>query len=92
MHIKEDKYITIRSSAGKALIFNTALLLPKSSRDSIGVQVMTLRGKNVIEAVESTNQESLDKFGKYISSKIPAAGIASKEIMNLNQLKLENAD
>lgn len=88
MFIKEDTNVIVRSSAGKALIFNTALLTPKSTRDTIGVQVMTLRGGNVLEGADIISEEDLVKFKKYISAKIPAAGITSKDLMNLSQMKL----
>lgn len=87
--IKNDTFTVVRSSAGKSLIFNTALLLPKASRDTIGVQVMTLKGSNIVENAEIIDEDDLTKFKKYISAKIPASGIASKDLMNINQLKLE---
>ncbi|MCI7803814.1 MAG: DNA topoisomerase (ATP-hydrolyzing) subunit A [Oscillospiraceae bacterium] len=88
MFIKEDTNVIVRSSAGKALIFNTALLTPKSTRDTIGVQVMTLRGGNVLEGADIISEEDLAKFKKYVSAKIPAAGMTSKDLMNLSQMKL----
>ncbi|MBQ7046217.1 MAG: topoisomerase IV, partial [Oscillospiraceae bacterium] len=88
MHITEDVNIMIKSSAGKALAFNSALLTPKSTRDTIGVQVMTLRGDAVIEEAVIMNEEETAKFKKYISAKIPAAGITSKNLMDLSQMKL----
>lgn len=89
MFIKEDTNIIVRSSAGKALIFNTALLTPKAARDTIGVQVMTLRGDSVLESADIISETDLAKFKKYVSSKIPAAGMTSKDLMNLNQMKLD---
>lgn len=86
--IKEDTNIIVKSSSGKALIFNTALLTPKASRDTIGVQVMTLRGESVLESAEIVNECDLAKFKKYVSSKIPVAGMSSKDLMNLSQMKL----
>ncbi|MCM1225887.1 MAG: DNA topoisomerase (ATP-hydrolyzing) subunit A [Clostridium sp.] len=89
MFIKEDALVSVRSTAGKMLIFNTALLLPKASRDTIGVQVMTLKGGHTVESAAIADEEFSDRFKKHVSTKIPVAGIASKELMSLDQMKLE---
>lgn len=47
LYISEDIDIMLRSSNGKVIIFNTSLLNPKSTRDTIGVQTMTLKGNYV---------------------------------------------
>ncbi len=89
MFIKEDTNVIVRSSAGKALIFNTTLLAPKAARDTIGVQVMTLRGENTLESADLISEEDSVKFKKYVAAKIPAAGMTSKDLMNLSQMKLD---
>ena len=87
MYLTEDCDILLRSSKGNALLFNTAMILPKSTRDSQGVQVMTLRAKAVLEGVEIAG-DNISELEKYRSKNIPAAGKPAKELGDSNQLKL----
>ncbi len=41
----ENTDILVRSTNGRAIVFNTGMILPNSARDTIGVQVMTLKYK-----------------------------------------------
>ena len=89
MDIKTDQNIMVSSDIGKTLVFNTSLLSPKATRDTIGVQVMTLKAGNEMESACKVDDELLGKMKKYISQKIPASGISSKNLMNITQLKLD---
>ena len=40
-----------------AIIFNTAILLPKTTRDTIGVQAMTLKANSTVEKAFLLNNE-----------------------------------
>lgn len=89
--VADDCDILLRSSSGHALLFNTAMLLPKTTRDSQGVQVMTLRKKALLasaDVFESANEDETDTFEKYRSKTIPAAGKPAKELGDTNQLTL----
>lgn len=89
--VADDCDILLRSSSGHALLFNTAMLLPKTTRDSQGVQVMTLRKKALLasaDVFESANEDEKDTFEKYRSKTIPAAGKPAKELGDTNQLTL----
>ena len=48
--IAEDSDILLRTTSGHALVFNTGMILPKSTRDSQGVQVITLRRKALLSS------------------------------------------
>lgn len=37
--VQDNAEIMLRTTNGRAMIFDTALLMPKSTRDTIGVQV-----------------------------------------------------
>lgn len=87
--VKEDCDILLRSSSGHALLFNTAMILPKATRDSQGVQVMTLRKKASLESAKIIDPETeLSELEKYRSKAVPAAGKPAKELGDSNQLTL----
>lgn len=86
IYIREDCDVLLRSSSGHALVFNTAMMLPKSTRDSQGVQVMTLRKKASLASAEMIAPENIEQLEKYRSKNIPAAGKPAKELGDSNQL------
>jgi DNA gyrase subunit A len=74
MHITEDKELVVVSSSGRHLLFNTAVILPKTTKDTIGVGVMTLKkGHRVMTAREYTDGE-FAKPHRYRAKNLPAAG------------------
>lgn len=86
LFIAEESDIILRSSSGHALIFNSAMILPKATRDSQGVQVMTLRKKAVLESAEILSPEASENLEKYRTKAVPAAGKPAKELGDANQL------
>lgn len=86
--VGEDCDILLRSTSGHALLFNTAILLPKSTRDSQGVQVMNLRKKALLVSASAVSAEELEELEKYRSKAVPSAGKPAKELGDTNQLTL----
>lgn len=86
--VGDDCDILIRSSSGHTLLFNTALILPKSTRDSQGVQVMNLRKKAVLSSAAAVIPEETEQYEKYRTKSVPAAGKPAKELGDTNQLML----
>lgn len=62
--------------------------MPKSTRDSQGVQVMTLRKKALLASATIINKENKEELEKYRSKSVPAAGKPAKELGDTNQLTL----
>ena len=82
----EDQDVLLRSTSGHALVFNTGMILPKSTRDSQGVQVMTLRKKALLASAEIIGAEQMKELEKYRSKSVPAAGKPAKDLGDTNQL------
>ena len=86
LFVGEDADILLRTSSGHALVFNTGMILPKSTRDSQGVQVINLRKKAVLSSASIITQEELPELEKYRAKSVPAAGKPAKELGDSNQL------
>ena len=86
IYVSEDSDILLRSSSGHALVFNTGMILPKSTRDSQGVQVMTLRKIALIASASLIPAEKVSELDRYRSKSVPAAGKPAKELGDNNQL------
>ncbi|MCL1823909.1 MAG: DNA topoisomerase (ATP-hydrolyzing) subunit A [Oscillospiraceae bacterium] len=75
--ILNDCDFILGSSAGKTLIFNTALILPKAARDTQGVQVMRLT-KAYLKSAEIYVDGMVKKPDELVTKTIPNAGKAVK--------------
>ena len=80
MYLEEEKDIVAFSDSNKALFINTEKVPVKTTKNTQGVQVMTLRKKGskmtgVVEAKDS----NLENPQKYASRNIPAAGGVIKD-------------
>ena len=83
----EDKDVLLRTTSGHALVFNTGMILPKATRDSQGVQVVTLRKNALLASAEIVEGEQLIELSKYRAKSVPSAGKPAKELGETNQLK-----
>lgn len=79
-----DADFVLKSSAGKVLVFNTALVLPKATRDTQGVQVMRLTKAELTGAYLLQNSD-LKNPEDYRIKTIPSAGsVSGKDISQLS--------
>ena len=78
MLIGEEFDVACYSSDGRALIFNTALLQPKTSRSTQGVAVMSLKAKRVLERALPLKDSDIQNAARYRVRSIPAAGALIK--------------
>ena len=88
IYIKEETDILLTASSGKVIIFNTELLTPKTTRDTQGVQVMTLKGEHTLDEVAVCDEQMIEHLKKYKVKNIPAVGMGGKDLMEFNQMKL----
>ena len=74
-----DAQIAMYSSDGRAMIFSTADLLPKTTRNTIGVAVMSLKKKAVLQNAMPLEQSGIENQVRYRMKTIPAAGALLRE-------------
>ena len=85
----EERQIMLFSTEGRALLLKTELLAEKSTRDSQGVQVMTLKPKYRLERAEFLEDTPVVNRSRYTTRNLPAAGALLKpEDMGESQLTL----
>jgi len=76
--ISEEKEIAMFSTEGRALVFNSAQLAPKSTRDSQGVAVMTLKTKYRLRGAMWLEETAIKNVSRYRVRSLPAAGALLK--------------
>ncbi|RCX17622.1 DNA gyrase subunit A [Anaerobacterium chartisolvens] len=90
MYIDEDVELAAFSSIDKVLVFNTAGINSKSTRDSQGVQVLKSKKGSVVTAVKPLGEAALTDADYYRTQNIPAVGCYLKdEDKQDNQLRLK---
>ena len=79
LHLTEERELVLYSNEVRALIVNTALLAPKATRTTIGVQLMTMKPKYRLSEVKPLEETNITNLGRYRCRAIPAAGAILKE-------------
>ena len=77
--LESDEQIALYSSDGRAAIFSTAQLLPKTTRNTQGVAVLTLKKKAVLTGAVLLKESGIVNESRYRTKTIPSAGALLKE-------------
>jgi DNA gyrase subunit A len=77
--LEGEREIAVFSTEGRALVFSTAMLAPKTSRATIGVALMTLRPKYSLADAQYLDDSSLTNKARYRVRNLPAAGALLRE-------------
>lgn len=74
MQLAADEEIVVISSTGRHLLLNTAVILPKTTKDTIGVGVMTLKKGQRLMSARKYREGEFAKAYRYRAKNLPAAG------------------
>ncbi len=86
LYIKEDTELVLCSSGGKMLLVNTAVITPKSTKDSQGVAAMKLKKTQKVTSVHLYQEGEFEKAWRFRAKNLPAAGALPGEADNAEQL------
>ena len=75
----EDTQMAVFTTDSRAVIFSTAQLLPKTTRNTIGVSVVSLKKKAAVSQVQKVADCGIVNQSRYRSRNIPSAGSPLKE-------------
>lgn len=73
-HMETDSEVVLKSSAGRLLLLNTAVISPKTTKDTQGVAVMTLKKGQKLMEVRDYREGEFAKPYRYRTKNLPAAG------------------
>ena len=76
--LTEDVQMAIYTTDGRAVIFSTAQLLPKTTKNTIGVSVVSLKKKAAVSQVLPVSECGIVNQSRYRTRNIPAAGAQLK--------------
>ena len=78
LSLKADEQLAVYSTDNRCMIFSTALLLPKTTRSTQGVSVLTLRKKAALDFATLLTESNIKNESRYRAKAIPAAGAVLK--------------
>ena len=78
MALQTDIQLAVYTTDGRALIFSTAQLLPKTTRNTQGVTVVSLKKKAALSAVAAADQSGIVNQSRYRTRTIPGPGAILK--------------
>lgn len=85
-YIEEDAELVLTSSNGRMLILNTGAISPKSTKDTIGVAVMTQKKNHHLESMHYYKEGEFEKAWRFRTKNLPAAGALPSPADNAAQI------
>jgi DNA gyrase subunit A len=79
MAMDTDDQMVVYATDGRAAIFSTAQLLPKTTRNTQGVAVLSLKKKAVLKDAQLLAGSGIVNESRYRAKTIPSAGALLKE-------------
>ncbi len=74
VYVPEDKELVIKSTAGRYLLFNSGAISAKTTKDSQGVAVMSLKKGHRVDEVTDFKDGMFVKPARYRTKTLPSAG------------------
>ncbi|MBR5490359.1 MAG: hypothetical protein IKV79_03695 [Oscillospiraceae bacterium] len=79
MLLEDECQIACFTTEGRALVFNTALIQPKTSRSTQGVGIMNIKSKWKLDYAERLEKTTIQNVARYRVRSVPALGALLKE-------------
>ena len=79
MVLTEDMELAVCSTEGRCVVFHSASLTPKTTRNTQGVNVMTLKPKYKAEWAKPLKDTTIVNISRYRARSLPIAGALLKE-------------
>ncbi len=77
--LQTDEQVAVYASDGRAAVFSTAQLLPKTTRNTQGVSVMSLKKKAALTHALKLSESGITNPSRYRSRTVPTAGALLKQ-------------
>lgn len=78
MSMAEDDQVAVYSTDGRAVIFSSAQLLPKTTRNTQGVSVMSIKKKAALSHARKAADSGIVNQSRYRTRTLPSAGALLK--------------
>ena len=91
LHIPEDTLIVAETTGGRCLLVDTAMITPKTMKDTQGVAMLTVKKNQKVSVLRLYNEGEFAKASRYKAKSLPSAGavLSNEDIMKKNNIVLE---
>jgi DNA gyrase subunit A len=89
LYITEEAELVLTSTAGRNLLVNTGAISAKTTKDTAGVNVLTLKKYHKLQGVRCYKEGEFAKPHRYRTKTLPAAGATLSSEDTAEQLSLE---
>ncbi len=89
LYISEEAELVLTSTAGRNLLVNTGAISAKTTKDTAGVNVLTLKKYHKLQSVRYYKEGEFAKPHRYRTKTLPAAGATLSSEDTAEQLSLE---
>ena len=79
MLLNADTQVAVYTTDGRCVVFSTAQLLPKTTRNTQGVAVVSLKKKATVRAAMEAETSGIVNLSRYRTRTLPSAGALIKE-------------
>ena len=88
MMVETETEVALRTSAGRLLLVGSGQIAEKTTRDSIGVAVLTLKRNQKIVQIQRAEHLELKDANRYRVRSLPAAGALMRQEDSAEQMSL----
>lgn len=85
-YIEEDTELVLCSTNGRMLILNTGAISAKTTKDTVGVSVMTQKKNHKLESMHFYQEGEFEKAWRFRTKNLPAAGALPGPADNTDQI------
>ena len=79
MALDQDIQVAVYTTDSRCVIFSTAQLLPKTTRNTQGVSVISLKKKAALDYAVAVENSGITNQSRYRTRTLPSAGAILKE-------------
>ena len=79
MLLNADAQVAVYTTDGRCVVFSTAQLLPKTTRNTQGVAVVSLKKKATVRTAVEAEASGIVNLSRYRTRTLPSAGALIKE-------------
>lgn len=91
LYLAEDKQIVLETTGGRCLLVDTAVISPKSMKDTQGVGCITIKKNQKLSVVRDYVEGEFVKPSRYKAKNLPSAGaiLSNEDVMKRNNITFE---
>ena len=91
VYLPEDRQLVLETTGGRCLLIDTAVISPKSMKDTQGVGCITIKKNQKLSVIRDYVEGEFVKPSRYKAKNLPSAGavLSNEDVMKKNNITFE---